>query len=199
MSHALPWSRACENNKRPILALLREYLPASRRVLEIGSGTAQHAAFFAPELPHLSWLTSDRVENHAGIRARLAREPAPNLEPPLELDVAKQPWPQVEADAVFSANTAHIMHWPEVVDLFAGVSALLPCGGLFLLYGPFRYGDRHTSDSNRAFDASLRASDPEMGIRDAQELDRVAGKRALLAVADHAMPANNRTLIWRKA
>lgn len=199
MSGAPPWSQACENNKEPILALLREYLADSRRVLEIGSGTGQHAVHFAPALPHLRWLTSDLVQHHPGILAWLAHRPAPNLEPPLALDTCQQPWPECGADAVFSANTAHIMHPDAVHAMIRGVAALLPAGGWFVLYGPFRYAERHTSASNAAFDRSLRARDPAMGIRDALALQALAAEHGLVLVADHAMPANNRTLVWQRA
>lgn len=199
MNSALPWSQACENNKEPILALLRDHLAGNRCVLEIGSGTGQHAAHFAPALPHLIWQTSDRPQNHPAILAWLAHRPAPNLLPPIVLDTCMQPWPESGADAVFSANTAHIMHLDAVHAMIQGVAALLPAGGPFLLYGPFRYGERHTSASNAAFDASLRARDPAMGIRDALALQALAAQHALVLVADHAMPANNRTLVWQRA
>jgi hypothetical protein len=194
-----PFSQACENNKEPILALLREHLADSRCVLEIGSGTGQHAVHFAAALPQLRWLTSDRPQNHPAILAWLAHRPAPNLQPPITLDTRMQPWPETAADAVFSANTAHIMHLDAVRAMILGVAALLPVGGPFLLYGPFRYGDRHTSASNAGFDASLRAMDPGMGIRDALALQSLAAEHGLVLVADHAMPANNRTLVWQRA
>jgi SAM-dependent methyltransferase len=195
----LPWSQACENNKGPILSLLREVLADRRRVLEIGAGTGQHAAFFAPALGHLEWQPSDLLRNHPGIAAWRAAASAPNLQPPIALDVLERPWPVVDADAVFSANTAHIMPWTAVRSMLQGVGALLPPGGLFLLYGPFRYGDEHTSASNAAFDARLRREDPRMGVRDAHRLDRVALSRGLVLEADHPMPANNRLRIWRHA
>ncbi len=194
-----PWSQACENNKAPILALLRKRLAGSRAVLEIGSGTGQHAAYFAPALPHLTWQTSDLEENHPGILAWIARCPAPNLRAPVLLDVDAEPWPDVAADAVFSANTAHIMHWSSVCAMFRGVGALLPEGGQFLLYGPFRYGESHTAPSNAAFDASLKARDPGMGVRDAHALDALAQASGLAPDGDYPMPANNRILAWRRA
>lgn len=195
----LPWSQACENNKAPILALLREYLANSRRVLEIGSGTGQHAVHFAPALPHLHWLTSDLPENHPAVLAWLAHRPAPNLAAPIVLDVCRRPWPQIDADAVFSANTAHIMPAEAVAAMFEEVASLLPMDGLFLLYGPFRYGERHTGQGNERFDAALRARDPRMGIRDARALQVLAERQGLVLRADHPMPADNRTLVWQRA
>ena len=198
MSVHPPFSQACENNKAPILAVLREALAGSRSVLEIGTGTGQHAVHFAPALRHLEWHTSDLPANHPGILAWLAAHPAPNLRPPLALDVRRRPWPAVAADAVFSANTAHIMPWPAVEAMIGGAAGLLPPGGLLLIYGPFRYRGEHTAPSNAAFDASLRRQDPAMGVRDAEALDDVAARGGLAPAADHAMPANNRLRIWRR-
>lgn len=199
MSCAPPWSQACENNKDPILALLQAYLAGCRCVLEVGSGTGQHAVHFAPALPHLRWLTSDLPANHPGILAWLAHRPAPNLAPPIVLDARQRRWPETGADAVFSANTAHIMPLDAVHAMVQGVARLLPPGGPFLLYGPFRYAERHTSASNAAFDAALRSRDPSMGIRDALALQALAAELGLALIADHPMPANNRTLVWRRA
>ncbi len=193
-----PFSQACENNRAPILAVIKPLFAECRAVLEIGSGTGQHAVYFAAELPHLQWLTSDREEGHAGIRAWIDEASLPNLRPPLSLDVQQQPWPELEVDAVFSANTAHIMSWPMVEAFFAGVAALLPGGGAFVLYGPFNYANRYTSDSNAAFDRRLKARDPLSGIRNFEDLQRLAGEGGMSFVRDYAMPANNRILHWRK-
>ena len=187
MSAQLPFSQACENNKAPILAVLREALAGARSVLEIGSGTGQHAVHFAPALPHLEWRTSALPAHHPGIVAWIA------------LDVRRRPWPGVTADAVFSANTAHIMPWPAVEAMIAGAAGLLPPGGLLLVYGPFRYRGEHTAPSNAAFDAALRRQDPAMGVRDAEALDEVAVREELTPLADHAMRANNRLRVWRRA
>jgi len=198
VSTHLPCSQACENNKEPILAVLRDALGASSAVLEIGSGTGQHAVHFAPALPHLEWHTSDLAVNHAGIRAWIAAHPAPNLHPPLVLDVRHRPWPDLDVDAVFSANTAHIMPWPAVEAMVAAAAARLPPAGMLLLYGPFRYRGEHTAPSNAAFDASLRRQDPAMGVRDVEALDAAAARDGLTLVADHSLPANNRLRIWRR-
>jgi len=194
----LPFSAACERNKHPILEVLRVELAGARRVLEIGSGTGQHAVFFAAELPHLEWQTSDVREYHDSIHAWIAAHGTANVRPPLDIDVAKSAWPEGPFDAVFSANTAHIMSWPEVCAMIAGVGRVLSAGGAFVLYGPFSYDGRHTSESNVDFDRMLRARDPASGIRDVCDLDREAAAAGLERKADHAMPANNRTLAWRK-
>jgi SAM-dependent methyltransferase len=193
-----PYSQACDNNKAPILAVLREVFAEPGLVLEIGSGTGQHAVHFAAHLPHLTWQPTDRADYLPGIWAWLAEAGLANVRDPLELDVAAPEWPVAVADGVFSANTVHIMGWPEVEYLFRGVAGLLAPGAAFCLYGPFAYGGEHTSDSNASFDANLRQRDPRMGIRDRYTLEALAGRVGLLLEADHAMPANNRTLIWRR-
>jgi cyclopropane fatty-acyl-phospholipid synthase-like methyltransferase len=197
VNRELPLSAACERNKAPILDVLRVELASARDVLEIGSGTGQHAVFFAASLPHLVWHTSDRVENHESIRAWIDAEGTDNVRPPLALDVAHA-WPDRRFDAVFSANTAHIMSWPDVCAMFAGVGRVLAVGGCFLLYGPFSYDGRHTSASNADFDRMLRGRDPASGIRDAAAIDREAVAAGMHRTADYAMPANNRILAWRK-
>jgi len=193
-----PFSPACERNQDPILARLLTVFERPGEVLEVGSGTGQHAVHFARHLPHLIWHASDRPENHPGIRAWKTHAALPNLRGPLALDVNQADWPLAAVDGVFSANTAHIMHWPEGEKLFAGSARCLRADGFFCLYGPFTYNGVHTSDSNREFDASLRRRDPGMGIRDQRDLDALAAGHALSRVADHALPANNRLLIWRK-
>jgi len=198
MSAELPWSQACENNKRPILEVLQRYLPESATMLEIGSGTGQHASFFAAEMPHLIWQTSDLAANHPGIRGRIAMAGLANIRPPLDLDVGDADWGLATADAVFSANTAHIMGWPAVCAMIAGVGRLLPPGGRFLLYGPFNYGGRHTSESNARFDLSLRMSNPVMGIRDFEQIAGEAAAAGLELEEDCEMPANNRVLVWQR-
>jgi hypothetical protein len=168
-------------------------------VLEIGAGTGQHAVHFARHLPWLTWQPTDRGEHLAGLAARVAVEGPSNLAPPVELDVLVAPWPVFEADAAFSANTLHIMSWRAVEALFAGLGSLLPAGGVLVVYGPFHYGGRATSDSNAAFDAMLRERDPESGVRDFEAVDALARTAGLELLSDHAMPANNRLLVWRRA
>ena len=193
-----PYSEACERNGDPILAMIQPVLTRCRAVLEIGSGTGQHAVYFAGRMPHLLWHTSDRQENHPGIELWIAEAGMENLPPPLVLDVAQSPWPEVAVDAVFSANTAHIMHWPEVEALFVGVGKLLPEQGVFLLYGPFNYNQAYTSESNERFDGWLKARDPLSGIRNFEDVDRLARQAGMVLREDFAMPANNRLLFWQK-
>ncbi|MGE8317917.1 MAG: DUF938 domain-containing protein [Comamonas sp.] len=198
----LPFSQACENNRAPILAVLQAAFADCSHVLEIGSGTGQHSVYFAPRLPHLVWQTSDLAENHPGIAAWHAAHPAPNLRPPLHFDLLADAWPATaEAgagayDAVFSSNTAHIVGWPLVRRMFALVGGHLPPGGRFALYGPFNYGGDYTSDSNRAFDQWLRERDARSGIRDFEDILALAAQQGLALEHDHAMPANNRLLVF---
>lgn len=193
-----PYAAASERNREPILAVLREHFADRSRVLEIGSGTGQHAVHFGAHLPHLTWQTSDRHANHRGIRAWLAEAALPNVLPPLDLDVTGQ-WPDERYDAGFSANTLHIMAWAEVEAMFAGLDRVLAADATLAIYGPFHYGGRATSDSNARFDASLRQRAPHMGIRDAGAVDELAAAAGLALAADVAMPANNRCRVWRRA
>jgi SAM-dependent methyltransferase len=193
----LPFSDACERNKDPILAVLRGALADRRRMVEIGAGTGQHAVHLARHLPHLVWQPTDRGEYLEGLVARVAAEGPPNLLAPVELDVLQEPWPPVRGDAVFSANTLHIMSWPAVEALFAGLPRVLEAGGVLAIYGPFRYGGQFTTPSNAAFDAMLRERDTQSGVRDFEAVDALARNAGLSLVADHAMPANNQLLVWR--
>lgn len=199
MTGPLPYSEACERNRHPILEVLRVAFADRRRVLEMGAGTGQHAVHFARHLPWLAWQPTDRREQLAGLAARVAAEGPPNLAPPVELDVLAAPWPVLEADAVFTANTLHIMSWRAVEALFAGLEPRLPAGAVLAVYGPFHYGGRPTSDSNAAFDAMLRERDPASGVRDFEAVDAFARVAGLALQGDHAMPANNRLLVWRRA
>jgi SAM-dependent methyltransferase len=192
-----PFSEACERNRRPILSVLRRIFADRTRVLEIGSGTGQHAAYFAPELPWLTWQPSDVAEHLPGIREWVDDAGASNLRSPIALDV-DAPWPALSVDAAYSANTSHIMSWPQVERMFRGVARLLPQGGVFALYGPFNYGGQPTSQSNARFDAMLRARDPSSGIRDFEHIQTLAVRCGLAFLEDNAMPANNRLLVFRK-
>ena len=194
----LTLSEACERNQGPILGVLGGEFSASHRVLEIGSGTGQHAVFFAAHLPHLLWQPSELPANLPALAERIRAEGGSNLRAPVILDVRTNPWPVAAADAVFSANTLHIMSWSDVELLFRGVGALLETPGVLCVYGPFRYHGRHTSDSNAEFDAYLRQRDPSSGVRDFEAVDELARAAGLNLSADHAMPANNRTLVWRR-
>lgn len=193
-----PYAESCEQNRDPILAVLREVFADRKQVLEIASGTGQHAVYFGQALPHLVWQTSELAVNHAGIRAWLDEAQLPNVLPPLVLDVGHPHWPVERVDAVFNANTVHIVSWPEVESLFAGIGRVLVPGGLLCLYGPFNYGGKFTSESNARFDAWLKGRDPDSGVRDFEALNRLAEAQGLALVRDVAMPANNRTLVWQK-
>ncbi len=192
-----PFSAACERNQQPILEVLQAHFADRRRVLEIGSGTGQHAVFFAAHMPWLTWQAADRAENLPGIRAWRDEAARPNLPAPLELDV-NGPWPVQHYDAVFSANTLHIMSWGEVQRLFAGLQAVMADDAKLAVYGPFNYGGRFTSASNAAFDASLRQAAAHMGIRDFEAVDALARGIGLQLLEDRAMPANNRCLVWQR-
>jgi len=193
----LPFSDACERNKGPILDVLRSAFADRRHVVEIGAGTGQHAVHFARHLPHVEWQPTDRAEYLPGLRARIAAEGPPNLVPPVELDVLQRPWPLFTCDALFSANTLHIMSWPAVQALFAGLPRVLEHGGVVAIYGPFKYGGRCTTESNAAFDAMLRERDPRSGLREFEAVNALAEGAGLVLEADHAMPANNQLLVWR--
>ena len=190
---------ACERNKGPILAVLARELSGCRTVLEIGSGTGQHAVHFAAHLPHLTWQPSETRAQLPQLAERVRLDGGPNLLAPIELDVRDGPWPEQAADALFSANTLHIMSWDAVRDFFRGAGRVLGAGGVLCVYGPMRYRGAFTTASNAEFDRYLRARDPESGIRDFEALDALARDEHLRLSADHAMPANNQTLVWRKA
>ena len=193
-----PFSESCVQNREPILAVLREVFADCRQVLEIGSGTGQHAVYFGAALPHLVWQSADVPPHHAGIRAWLDEAALPNVRPPIALDVSQAGWRSGRYDAVFSANTLHIMGWPEVEHFFAGVGAVLEPGGVLAVYGPFNTNGAFTSESNARFDAWLKARDPASGVRDFEAVDALARAQGLVLRQDIAMPANNRTLVWRR-
>jgi len=202
-----PNAPACERNREPILAVLRQYFGDRRHVLEIGSGTGQHAVHFAAALPWLRWQASDHPDTLAGIAQWLDEAALPNTPVPIALQAEvvqppglrpAPPLPRGGYDAVFSANTLHIMGWPQVQALFDGLPALMGGDALLVVYGPFNYDGRYSSDSNREFDAWLQARDAASGIRDAAEVDALAARSCLRLVADIAMPANNRCRVWRR-
>lgn len=194
----LPFSEACERNKAPILDVLREVFADRSHVVEIGAGTGQHAVHFARHLPHLRWQPTDRSEYLPGLAARIAAEGAPNLCPSLELDVLQPEWPPLDADAVFSANTLHIMGWPEVQAFIRGAGRLLADGGTLAVYGPFRYRGAFTTRSNAEFDHMLRERDAASGIRDFEAVDALAAGAGLEFLRDVTMPANNQLLVWQR-
>ncbi len=192
-----PFSPACERNQDAILAVLRTQFADRTRVLEIGSGTGQHAVHFARALAQLTWQASDVAANLPGIRQWLAEAQLPNTPAPLVFDINGAP-PSGTHDAAFTANTLHIMGWDEVQRLFALLPSMLEPGGLLTVYGPFNEGGAFTSPSNAAFDAALRQADPKRGIRDVEAVDALAQAAGFTLIDDRAMPANNRCLTWRR-
>jgi len=193
-----PYSDACERNQQPILCILKVAFADRSHVLEIGSGTGQHAVYFARHLPHLRWQASDVAPHLSGIKAWIDEAALPNLPAPLALDMDDAAWPAMAADAVFTANTLHIMSWSQVQRLFERASELLGPGGVLAVYGPFKYGGVHTAESNARFDLMLRERDPQSGLRDFEQVNQLAVRHGFTLMRDDAMPANNRTLVWRK-
>lgn len=194
-----PYAESCEQNQGPILEVLQEIFANQQRVLEIASGTGQHAVYFGRALPHLTWQTSELAQNHAGIQAWLDESLLPNVLPPVAIDINDPEWPIESVDAVFNANIVHIVAWQEVEAMFAGIGRVLDEGGILCLYGPFNYGGKFTSESNARFDAWLKSRDPNSGVRDFEALNRVAESQGLLLQKDVAMPANNRILVWQRS
>jgi len=198
MQAAKPYAESCDQNREPILTVLRQYLQPGDRVLEIGSGTGQHAVFFSQQLGDIHWQSSDCEQYLSGIRNWLIDADPARVPTPLCLDVLKDDWPTERYQAVFTANTTHIMSWPAVEAMFAGIGRVLAPGGLLLQYGPFRYAGRHTSPSNQRFDQWLKDRDPLSGVRDLGDLRSLADKAGLVLDQDIEMPINNRILMWRK-
>ena len=192
-----PHAPSCDRNQGPIVEVLRGCFSDRKQVLEVGSGTGQHAVFFAAAMPWLAWQTADMAESLPGIRMWLDEARLPNLPPPLELQ-AGGPWPKGPYDAVFSSNTLHIMGWPEVQKLFAALDAVMGPDAVLAVYGPFNYEGRFTSESNAQFDVWLKQRSAASGIRDFEAVNALAESIGLRLLADHAMPANNRTLVWRR-
>lgn len=190
---------ATDRNRDPILAVLRRVCVSPGCLLEIASGTGQHAAYFAAALPHLQFQTSDRDDSgFASVLAWSAEANAPNLLPPIVVDAAAPTWPIERAEYVFCANMIHIAPREAMLGLVAGAGRVLPPGGTLVLYGPYKVGGRHTADSNAAFDESLRARDPRWGVRDLEDLVRCANEHGFALVESITMPANNLTLVLKK-
>ena len=194
-----PFSESCEQNKEPILSVISPIFSSYSRVLEIGSGTGQHAIYFAEKMPHLTWCSSDRRSHLEGINMWLEAVALSNVEPPIELDVSSSHWPVFDIDAVFTANSVHIMSLQEVVCLMQGAGKLLRAQGSLVIYGPFNYGGCYTSQSNASFDQWLKSRDPRSGIKDFETMLSLASENAMQLVADHTMPANNRILHFMKS
>ena len=195
----LPHSDACERNKGPILEVLREAFINCKHVLEVGSGTGQHAVHFALAMPWLVWQPSEVADAMPALRKRIFSEGPSNLRAPVVIEVAETPWDVRKVDGVFTANTLHIMHGPQVEAFFAGLPAVAKPGAVLAVYGPFRYGGQYTSASNASFDEMLRARDPQSGIRDFEQVDALARGAGFTLAADHPMPANNQVIVWKLA
>lgn len=191
-----PFSQPSENNKASILNVLTRVFADKTRVLEIGSGTGQHAVHFAKQLKHLHWQTSDLVENHEGIQQWLDDSGLENISPPLTLDADRQPWKVEPVDALFSANTLHIMSWEQDLKFFHGLPGVLLPQATVAIYGPFNYEGKFTSDSNRQFDGWLKERGAHQGIRDFEKVNELASSVGLKLLEDNEMPANNRLVVW---
>lgn len=191
-------SPSCERNKDPIFAVLCEIFTAPGLVLEIGSGSGQHAVHFARGLPHMKWQPTDIAENLPSISAWRMEAGLPNLREPLTLDLFADVWPVEQAQAVVCINTIHIVSWEGVKRLFAGAGRVLAAGGIMYVYGPYRYADRPLEPSNEDFDRWLKARNPASGVRLFEDVNRLAGQHGLVLAGDRAMPANNRSIWWQK-
>lgn len=191
-------SPSCERNKEPILAVLREIFTAPGLVLEIGSGSGQHAVHFARGLPQMTWQPTDTTENLPSISAWRTEANLPNLREPMALDLFVDAWPAKEAQALVCINTIHIVAWEAVQKLFIGAGRLLKPGGILYVYGPYRYAGRALEPSNEDFDRWLKARDPVSGVRLFEDVNRLAEQNGLVLVGDRAMPANNRSIWWQK-
>ena len=191
-----PFSQASENNKAPILKILKAAFENTKTVLEIGSGTGQHAVYFASNLPHLKWQPTDREIEFSGITLWLDESGLTNIYEPLVLDVNNLPWKVGDFDGVFTANTLHIMSKVDIENMFLGIGQVLSDDGTLCIYGPFNYSGEYTSESNERFDGWLYKQNPESAIRDFEWVNSLAENIGLTLIHDHTMPANNRLLEW---
>lgn len=202
MSDQRPFSQACENNKDVILSILKSAFAPSKKVLEIGSGTGQHAVYFAANLPHLKWQPTELEFALPTLQPWLSSYLGSNLLNSTGFDVSDTNAWRLAAeegfDAAFSANTAHIMPWETTQAMIEGCAKALLTDGVFALYGPFNYGGKYTSESNASFDLWLKERGPHQGIRDFEKVTELASRHGLSLICDHAMPANNRLLVWKK-
>lgn len=198
----LMFSGPADRNKEPILEVIADLLSQSSRVLEVGSGTGQHALYFAEQMPHLTWVPSDFSDGLEILRSQFAQNAMPNIAEPIDLDVRNLPWDQSikhnDIDLVYTTNTLHIMSWSAVENFFEGVEQILQERGHLVVYGPFKYAGNFTTPSNAQFDLWLKNRDPESGVRDFEAVDELARNIGLNLLHDHAMPANNQCLIWQR-
>lgn len=194
-----PFSAACERNRIPILKVMKEVIgPEARRLLEVGSGTGQHAVYLAPHFSHMIWVTSDIKENLGGISMWLDESGAPNIIGPGEFKVGVDDFPQGDFDVVYTANTFHIMGWHECLTLMDLLGMNLRTDALVMIYGPFKYNNKFTSLSNEEFDQELKRRHPQMGIRDFEDVQKNMIINGFDLVNDYEMPANNRLLVFKK-
>jgi len=191
-----PYAESSERNKAPILAVLRSIFAERKHILEIASGTGQHAVHFAGEMPHLTWQPSELPENLSGIQAWLDEARLPNVLPPIALDVNDAQWPATKADGIFNANTVHIIGQADVERMFAHIAQVILPGGCVCLYGPYNYNGTFTSESNARFDVWLKSRNPKSGIRDFEAVNELAASHGLILQGDIEMPSNNRLLVW---
>ena len=194
----LPFSQSCENNKAPILALLRDLFADRHRVLEVASGTGQHACYMAEHMPWLSWQPTELPDHLPVLMPRCAAYAGGNLLQPRALDVTEQPWGVEIPDALFTANSLHIMPWSAVEAMFSSLAQAAGDNVVLVVYGPFNYQGRYTSESNARFDIWLGQQHSESAIRDFEQVDALARSAGFELLSDHAMPANNRLLAWVK-
>lgn len=193
-----PYSESCDQNRDVILSVLESLCINCNSVLEIGSGTGQHAVYFAKKMPYLKWHTSDCLPYHEGIRRWMEDSELDNVSLPIELNVTTSQWPEINIDAIFTANSIHIMHQLDVVSFFSGAGSLLPENGALIIYGPFNYRGKFTSESNERFDQWLKNRDSLSGIKHFEEIEKLANSQGLQLVNDYEMPANNRILHFTK-
>ena len=194
-----PYSESCDQNRDPIFEVIQVLLENKNHLLEIGSGTGQHAVYFAEKMPHLIWQCSDQTQYLTGIKQWLDEANLTNTPPPITLDVSNDEWSNQVYDAIYSANAVHIMSWENVVDFIENAGEHLNTGGVLILYGPFNYNGEYTSESNARFDIWLKERDPKSAIRDFEAMNELAKKAGLIFKEDFAMPANNRILCWVKS
>ena len=193
-----PFSPSCERNREPILAVLHDAFSNRRHALEIGSGTGQHAVFFSTAMPHLQWQTSERGDYVTGVQSWLDEAALGNTPPTIVFDVGDEDWPSAKFDAIFTANTLHIMAWAEVEHLFARLPEIMSDDCIVVAYGPFNIDGQYTSASNAEFDRSLQQRGAHMAIRDLAAVDALAAGSGLQRIALHAMPANNLCAVWQR-
>ena len=197
MSYNKPFCEACERNKTVICQYLAQWLEAGDQVLEIGSGTGQHGVYFTSQLPDINWQCTDLHEQLVGLRTWTNSAATDKLLPPFELDVNSYDWQTRQYQAVFSVNTLHIMSWASVSHFLAHVHLALVAGGKLIIYGPMRYQNTYTTNSNAEFDRYLKSCDPDYGMRDFERVNEILQQHGFTLTADQAMPANNQLLLWR--